>query len=582
MKHVVILAVIALFAVSLLPVNQAEDTSFANPIFRRLWNTQSSAASTIDLWGSEPLLWRVEPYAGLPDDRRTVQYFDRGRMELQPSSEDGSPRVTQGLLALEMTTGNLQLGEELLERRVPADATIDGGPPDDRIPTYAGLSGLVAERAPDRSASSDVVDESIDATGAATSVTGTVTVHIAEYVEETGHNLPDVTVDLLDREPFGSVSWLDALGYPISEPYWTTYRRNNTAVPSLIQVFERRILVYSPSLPEDRQFTVTNIGRHYYRWRYGDEAPTQWPKPQAGIANQNVTVPAGFSAGIYAQDLGQPVGLALGPRGDLWVVTQQGKVFRIASEAENGAARSPELFADGLPNPRGIVVEDDAVYLTVDDGIIELRDGNNDAVADQRSYVTQEIEPASGPKGAPIADGSGGAFVAGTNLPARSERQVSMVELEEGSLTRISSFIEPGPLFATDHQMYVIDRCDPQQQCLYAMSRLQDGTVTDAQARIAEFSTSMTVNSILVFSSDLWPDVPAGTVFVAVKSESGGSLVQLIPRDGGQLPELLEFSTGFSDPVAMVAGLDGSLYVADAGSRQIIKIVANQRASSLP
>jgi len=35
----------------------------------------------------------------------------------------------------------------------------------------------------------------------------------------------------------------------------------------------------------------------------------------------------------------------------------------------------------------------------------------------------------------------------------------------------------------------------------------------------------------------------------------------------------VEFATGLSQPVALAVGLDGSLFVADAGRGEIIKIV---------
>jgi len=37
----------------------------------------------------------------------------------------------------------------------------------------------------------------------------------------------------------------------------------------LVQVFERRVLSYTPSNPASFQVEMGNVGQHYYAWRYG-------------------------------------------------------------------------------------------------------------------------------------------------------------------------------------------------------------------------------------------------------------------------------------------------------------------------
>jgi hypothetical protein len=246
-KKLLILAVIVLVSVSFLPVREAAHSSFANPLFENLWSEQSAAAGSLDLWGSEPLLWRAEPYADAPDGRRTVQYFDRGRMELTPTPNGGT-EVTEGLLALELTTGEIQLGSKLLEYKDPPDVAIDSGSADPAVATYAGLARVVQHSAPDASARHAEINEWIDAEGNVTQKSPPAAVWASQFVTQTGHNLPDVFTSLFARQPFGTMDWVQALGYPISEPYWTMYRRDGTAQPSLMQVFQRRILVYTPSL----------------------------------------------------------------------------------------------------------------------------------------------------------------------------------------------------------------------------------------------------------------------------------------------------------------------------------------------
>lgn len=579
MKKLLLLAVVVLISVSFLPVRKSDKSSFANPLFQQLWAEQSAAAGAIDLWGSEPLLWRVEPYADAPDGRRVVQYFDRGRMELTPTANGGT-EVTQGLLALEITTGEIQLGSKLLQYQAPPTTAIDSGTPNSLVATYAGLSHVVQDRAVDQSAGHASIDSWIDAAGTVSHAAPPAPVWDARYIPATGHNLPDVFTSYFDKSPFGRLTWVEALGYPISEPYWTTYRRDGQALPSLIQVFERRILVYTPSLPTDQQITLANVGRHYYRWRYGQDAPRELPTPMAGNPAPllNVTVPDGFQVGVYAQHLGTPVGLAIGPSGNLWIATEQGDVIVVRSTTSGGAAGKTSVFAQGLPNPRGLAVVGNAVYVAVDDGIIRLRDTNGDGRADQRDYVSTSIEPAPSSQGAPVLGADGSIYVAGRLLPDGASRVVSVTSPTGMTTTATRSLVEPGPILVKQGRLYAIDQRPGGTSALYAMSILANGTLGPPSAPLAQFSLGQSVNKVLIFDSNLWPNEPDGTIFAAVSDGNQGKIVSLKPNADGSLPDVVDFSTGYAQPVDMAIGLDGSLYIADAGNQQIIKIVATKRS----
>ncbi len=579
MKKLLLLAVVVLISVSFLPVRKSDKSSFANPLFQQLWTEQSAAADAVDLWGSEPLLWRVEPYADAPDGRRVVQYFDRGRMELTPTPNGGT-QVTQGLLALEITTGEIQLGSKLLQYQAPPTTPIDSGTSDPSVATYAGLSQVVQKPASDLSAGHATLDSWIDAAGAVTHAAPPASVWAAQYVTSTGHNLPDVFTTYFDKNPFGRSSWIEALGYPISEPYWTTYRRDGQALPSLVQVFERRILVYTPSLSSDQQITLANVGRHYYRWRYGQDAPRELPTPMAGNSAPllNVTVPDGFQVGIYAQHLGTPVGLAIGPSGNLWIATEQGDIVVVRSTTSGGAAGKTSIFAQDLPNPRGIAVTGDAVYVAVDDGIIRLRDTNGDGRADQRDYVSKSIVPASASQGAPAVGADGSIYVPGRLLPDGTSRIVSVTSPTGTTTTATRSLSKPGPILVKQGRLYAIDQRASGNSSLYEMAILPNGTAGPPSAPIAQFSNGQSVNKVLIFDSNLWPNEPDGTIFAAVSDGNQGKIVSLKPNADGSLPDVVDFSTGYAQPVDMAIGLDGSLYIADAGNQQVIKIVATKRS----
>jgi hypothetical protein len=60
-----------------------------------------------------------------------------------------------------------------------------------------------------------------------------------------------------------------AVGYPISEAYWTRVRVGGQTKDVLVQCFERRCLTYTPDNPSGWKVEMANVGQHYHRWRYG-------------------------------------------------------------------------------------------------------------------------------------------------------------------------------------------------------------------------------------------------------------------------------------------------------------------------
>src|SRR5690606_21893760 len=81
---------------------QRPDKPVADGVLNRTW-----------MWGPEALTGLLsESYAESPGGARTVQYFDKSRMEISnPSGDQSSPwYVTNGLLVVELITGQMQTG----------------------------------------------------------------------------------------------------------------------------------------------------------------------------------------------------------------------------------------------------------------------------------------------------------------------------------------------------------------------------------------------------------------------------------------------------------------------------------------
>src|SRR4051812_34168244 len=148
-------------------VTASSPVVFADPAFRALWRRTDDLAQgrRSYLWG--PLENHViarEPYAEAPGGFRLVEYFDKTRMErTDPTASRATPGfVTNGLLATEMITGRVQLGDRTFDPRAPATVTIAGDANDADGPTYATFTKLTT--APPLAANS-AITQTVDRAG---------------------------------------------------------------------------------------------------------------------------------------------------------------------------------------------------------------------------------------------------------------------------------------------------------------------------------------------------------------------------------------------------------------------------------
>lgn len=258
----------------------------ANPHFQQRWErTDKPVADMLVsrtwMWGPGGFTGAVkEYYEESPGDYRTVQYFDKSRMEItQPDAH--APNlwyVTNGLLVRELMTGMLQLGDDRFEMLVPSEIGVAGDPGDPNAPSYAAMN-RVADL-PAREAGRVVVD-TIDRNGA-TGIDETLArydVTAYYYVAATGHQVAEPFWNFMtssgpvyeDGRVISDELFLDrfyATGYPLTEAYWTRVEVNGVAQDVLVQAFERRVLTYTPGNPAGWQVESGNVGRHYYEWRY--------------------------------------------------------------------------------------------------------------------------------------------------------------------------------------------------------------------------------------------------------------------------------------------------------------------------
>ncbi len=255
-------------------------STFASGAFQTQW--QAGEAITPNFWG--PLQNATgglqEPYteaslgfseSGPPNPGqglRLVQYFDKGRMEI---TAPASGNVTNGLLATEIVTGQIQVGNRNFQAKAPPAIPI-AGDPDNTGPTYADLSGKAAALlAPTTPRIGNFITMFIAADGTLSDGGGfagiSMSPKIGVFDDPTKHNVLDQFVTY--RNKVG----LATIGYARSEPFRAMVKVAGQPQSVIAQVFERRVLTYTASNPDPYKVEFGNIGQHYYQWRYRGITP---------------------------------------------------------------------------------------------------------------------------------------------------------------------------------------------------------------------------------------------------------------------------------------------------------------------
>jgi len=261
-------------------------TSFADPRFATVWSRTDSEAvrgGRTWYWGPGPWFDYGEFYRESPNSIRTVQYFDKARMEINNPS-DGT--VTNGLLVKELISGRMQISDNPFDvlSRDGSDVPVAGNPrvANTIAPGYRDFVGIatIDNGYRDPSRLNQRVNTTI-ARGGNMGIRDDLArpeTTIVQYNSVTGHNIPRVFWDFMNARgrvvengrvvTAPIVDWLFAMGYPITDPYWVRAVVGDTERDVLVQFFERRVLTYTPDNPPGYQVEMGNVGQHYFQWRY--------------------------------------------------------------------------------------------------------------------------------------------------------------------------------------------------------------------------------------------------------------------------------------------------------------------------
>jgi hypothetical protein len=334
------IAIICVALVAIIPFTTARraaaPVSFAAPAFGAAWSpvdepVASGAVQRPYLWGAGPSSAGLsEPYRDAPGGTRLVQYFDKARMEL---TDPALGTMTTGLLTRELVTGRIQVGDSpaSIEVRGRGSTTAIVGDATNPSPTYSQLRDRIDRPQPDAT-DQFVTDALLLPPGATADSTLVVqsggmaqaaddpNAHLLHFVPETGQTIPQafwsfmtaggMALDsgaLVDRTPL--YDWVSVVGLPISPAWWVTARVGGVPTDVMLQLYERRVLTYTPTNPPGFQVEMGNIGQHYYHYRYlsadaplipatvAPGAPASGKAPKPTTTRRATTAPISTGAG---------------------------------------------------------------------------------------------------------------------------------------------------------------------------------------------------------------------------------------------------------------------------------------------
>ena len=318
LRYLVPLAIFGLIAVALIiPTSAAH---FATPEMQRTWEytdkpVADGQAVRSWIWGPDAFTPGItEDYVegSLADGttgKRLVQYQEKSRMEItNPSADKNSIwYVTNGLLATELTSGRMQVGDNSFVQRTPAIVNVAGDANDPNGITYQTMGTVIGRPA---QAEGTTLNQRLSRTGAVTTDTAldgqSIQVGFVDTV--TQHGIAQPFWDFMNssgvvyqNEQFIQSKLFEnpffATGRPITEAYWQDALVGGTSKLVLTQCFERRCLTYTPTNALEWRVEMGNIGLHYHTWRYTSTQPT----PSA-----TATVPAQPTATVTATAPAEP------------------------------------------------------------------------------------------------------------------------------------------------------------------------------------------------------------------------------------------------------------------------------------
>lgn len=250
-------------------------------VFQERWQRHDAlvtdgSAQRAWTWGPIPLTdVLMEPNSQAGDHERAVQYFDKGRMEINnpDANEHDLWYVTSGLLPID-----LMHAETSWDHNGWHDAFIAAIGDPGSFPTYRDLQPLYQNPATGSSTMPNTPAQDLLRPDLSMGVVTTFHNDPATLLRKgsNGHLVPQAMLDFMQqtgktlRDGQATTGMIYdpvyIFGYPVTPAVWVETMIADKPQMVLFQVFERRVLTYNPANPPAFQVEMGNVGAHYYDW----------------------------------------------------------------------------------------------------------------------------------------------------------------------------------------------------------------------------------------------------------------------------------------------------------------------------
>ncbi|HID63968.1 MAG TPA: hypothetical protein EYP49_14700 [Anaerolineae bacterium] len=310
---------------------------------------------------------------------------------------------------------------------------------------------------------------------------------------------------------------------------------------------------------------------------------------------------------LYAGGLGNPTSLAFGPDGRLYVSQLNGRISAITDADNDGLGDRVDAFAEGFISPLGLAWRGDDLYVGSRGMVSAVRDTNGDGRADARNDIITGL-PAGrhqtngltfGPDGrlyigqGSIDDhGEDGIVPLEASILRANPDGTDLVVYASGLRNPYDLAFHPvtGELFATDN-----GRDSPATGVSDELNVIVEGghygwpdcwdvsEGTHCEGTIPpvlELPEHSSADGLAFYTGRLFPPQYENVPFIALWGANSGdpdigkkvvAVVLTNPGTGWQ-GTVYDFAFGFVNPLDVIVGPDGALYVADFGAGRVYRI----------
>lgn len=342
--------------------------------------------------------------------------------------------------------------------------------------------------------------------------------------------------------------------------------------------------------------------------------PTDTPVPPPTVPVsivelEGAEVPPGFSLIRFA-DLPRPTAFAFDEQGQMYVTSQDGSVYRLTDENEDGRAEPRTLFASGLTVPLGIAVHmpSGEIYVSHQGVISSLQDADHDGRADGEKILVGNL-PFGNHQNDNLEFGPDGLLYVGVGSTCDACQDIHPwaatilrfdIEAGEGEIFAtglrnpfdIAFHPQTGELFATDNGRDDLGMDAPYEELNHIVQGGEYGYpgcwnehdqpgCEDTIPPAAFFESHSSANGVDIYAGQGFPVEYQGNVFVTIfgswlkpNVQTGIQRVVLTPRGEsyeGEASWFIRFPEGVM-PLPLAFGPDNALYVGDYINDAIYRI----------